>query len=90
VFTTVAFDNTIGAFGQYGGMWETPIGAGPNDDQPFGLSHLTFFDTRHPGGGGGTGGGGGGSDTPVPAPAALALSGIGLLGLGFARRRRGA
>jgi hypothetical protein len=70
------------------GNWETPVQEFLDKDgniRFYGLSHLTFFDTRVPDDGGG---GGGGNETPVPAPAALALFGLGLLGMGLARRRR--
>ena len=50
--------------------WSTPIN--PNNDRPFGLSHLSFYDTD-----GGI----------VPEPTTLLLLGAGLFAAGFARRR---
>jgi hypothetical protein len=81
VFNVVNFDPTDGTWGTFSGNWTTPVN--PANDKPFGLSHLTFFDSENTGGGGG-------DPFAVPAPAALALFGLGLLGLGLARRRRAA
>lgn len=50
----------------------TPIN--PNNEQNFGLSHLSFYDTAR--------------ETPVPTPASLGLLGIGLIALGFGGLRR--
>lgn len=44
------------------------------NEQNFGLSHLSFYDTAR--------------ETPVPTPASLGLLGIGLIALGFGGRRR--
>jgi hypothetical protein len=52
--------------------WFTPTN--PANGKPYGLSHLTFYDTD------------GGGD--VPEPMALTLVGLGLLGAGLMRRRR--
>jgi PEP-CTERM motif len=53
------------------GMWFTPTN--PNNDKPFGLSHLTFYE---------------GGQAPIPEPATMLLLGSGLVGLAAARRRR--
>ena len=52
--------------------WATPTN--PNNDQPFGLSHLSFYDTSTP--------------IQVPEPRSLALLGVGLLGIAALARRR--
>ena len=51
--------------------WLTPTN--PANDQPFGLSHLSFYDTDNGG--------------QVPEPTTLLLLGAGLFAAGFARRR---
>ncbi len=57
-----------------GGLTDTFVTpTNSNNGNPFGLSHLTFYDT-------------GGHQVPEPAP--LALIGLGMLGLMVARRRR--
>jgi PEP-CTERM motif len=53
--------------------WSTPINLNNNNNQRYGLSHLSFYDT-----------GGGGQ---VPEPTTLLLLGAGLFAAGFARRR---
>jgi hypothetical protein len=55
------------------GSWVTPTN--PSNSQPFGLSHLSFYDTGAP-------------PVSVPEPASLALLGSALIGLGAVRRRR--
>lgn len=56
--------------------WSTPIN--PANDLPFGLSHLSFYDSD-------------GGEIPVPEPGSLALLGVGLIGIaGLARRRKSA
>jgi hypothetical protein len=62
------------------GTWTTPLN---NQNNPRGLSHISFYDTANP-----TGPGGGPNETGVPVPGALALFGAALFGLGVARRAR--
>ncbi len=53
------------------GMWFTPTN--PNNQQLYGVSHLTFYE---------------GGQAPIPEPATMLLLGSGLVGLAAARRRR--
>ena len=53
--------------------WITPTN--PNNNQPFGLSHLSFYDTD-------------GNIPKVPEPATLVLLSLGLIGLAVIRRRK--
>lgn len=57
-------------------IWSTPLN--PNNGQPFGLSHLSFYDF----------GGDQGPEPKVPEPASMLLLGAGLLALGLVRRRK--
>ncbi len=57
------------------GTWSTPIN--PNNGKPYGLSHLSFYDTSS----------NGKPPEEAPAPGVLGLLGLGLLGLAWARRR---
>lgn len=54
------------------GEYFTPTN--PANGQPYGLSHLTFYDSEAP--------------RIVPEPATLGLLGLGLLGVGYLARRR--
>ena len=54
--------------------WLTPLN--PANEQRFGLSHLSFYDT------------GGAGNGKVAEPATLGLLGLGLVGLAMMRRRR--
>ena len=56
------------------GTWVTPTN--PANGQPFGLSHITFYDT--------------GARPPleIPEPGTLALVGLAMLGAGAVRRRK--
>ena len=56
------------------GTWLTPLN--PANEQRFGLSHLTFYDT------------GGRPPTEIPEPGTLLLAGAALAALGMMRRRR--
>ncbi|MEX1057074.1 MAG: PEP-CTERM sorting domain-containing protein [Natronospirillum sp.] len=55
------------------GSWTTPIN--PNNQKPFGLSHLTFYNSGTP-------------PALVPEPGSAALLFSGIMGLFMARRRR--
>ena len=56
------------------GSWITPTN--PNNNRPYGLSHITFYDT--------------GARPPleIPEPGTLALVGLAMLGAGAVRRRK--
>jgi len=57
------------------GTWSTPVN--PANEQPFGLGHLSFYDTSGPR-----------PPQEIPEPGALLLVGAALAALGLMRRRR--
>jgi len=54
--------------------WFTPTN--PQNGRPFGLSHVTFYDSA-----------GGGGQQQVPEPTLMLLTALGLIGVGMVRRR---
>ncbi len=64
--------NLFSAEDELSDVWATPTN--PSNGQPFGLSHLSFYDTD--------------GDFDVPEPASIALLGLGVLVAGYRRRRQ--
>ena len=63
-------DNVGGAEAVTSGTWATPIN--PNNSRPYGISHISFYDTG----------------ATVPEPATLLLFGTAAVAAGLRRRRR--
>ena len=65
------------------GTWYTPTN--PNNNKPYGLSHLSFYDTAVSTS---STSGGASGNVPEPSASSLALLGMTLLGATLWRRRR--